>query len=308
MKTTRRTLLAAGTGLATLGATASAARAAPPLYRVHDTKAGRDMAYADLFRRLAAADVVFVGEEHDDPETHVAERFLLENLHQQRAWGTRLTLTMEMFERDGQAALNDYLAGKTTEADLAKSVRLWRNYQTDYRPLIEYAKSRRVPVLGSNAPGGIARDVSKEGAAAVLAKLPDAAKGHVAAFSSTPPDAYFARFRAVIGEGHGGPNLGEDAIRRFYEAQCLKDDTMAETVVQALDAGRKVLHVNGSFHSDAGLGIPARVLWRRPLTARIAVVKVVPVRTALKDAEPGKYRGEADFLLFVPDRRPDKPR
>jgi len=251
---------------------------------------------------------VFVGEEHDDPETHVAERFLLENLHEQRGWGTRLTLAMEMFERDGQAALNDYLAGTTTEADLARSVRLWRNYKTDYRPLVEYAKSRRVPVLGSNAPGGIARDVSKEGVAAVLAKLPEAGKGYVAAFTSAPPDAYFARFCAVIGEGHGGPSLGEEAIRRFYEAQCLKDDTMAETVVQALDAGRKVFHVNGSFHSDAGLGIPARVLWRRPLTSRLAVVKVVPVRAALKDAEPGKYRGEADFLLFVPDRRSNKPK
>jgi uncharacterized iron-regulated protein len=60
-----------------------------------------------------------------------------------------------------------------------------------------------------------------------------------------------------------------------------------------------VLHVNGSFHSDAGLGTAARVLWRCPLEARVAVVKIVPYKDK-KEWEP--LRGEADYLVFVPDR------
>jgi uncharacterized iron-regulated protein len=271
---------------------------------VYDARAGRDLGFADLFRRLADdADVVFVGEEHDDPETHRAELFLLQGLHEQPRWGNRLTLVLEMFERDGQRALDDYLAGRITEETLGKAVRLWPNYATDYRPLVEYARSRRLPVVGSNAPQRIARDVSRQGASATLAKLPDGDKAFLAAFSSAPDDAYLARFRAIIGEGHGGPALDAAAVRRFYEAQTLKDDTMAESVARLLEASRKVLHVNGAFHSDAGLGVPARVLWRRPLGTRSVVFKIVPVRGDIKRSDAGKLSSEADFLLFVPDRR-----
>jgi hypothetical protein len=138
----------------------------------------------------------------------------------------------------------------------------------------------------------------------VLAKLPEKDKPLAAAFTSAPDDAYFARFQAIIGEGHGGPSLDAAAVRRFYESQCLKDDTMAESVVRALNAGRHVLHVNGTFHSDAGLGIPARVLWRKPVSApRLTLVKIVPVKNNLAAADAGKWKNEADFLLFVSDRR-----
>lgn len=295
----RRTLLAAG-AVALVGPFPALA-AAPP-WRVYDTRAGRSVNNEDLLRSLAAADAVFVGEEHDDGETHRAELWLLQNLH--KRWGA-ITLALEMFERDGQSALNDYLAGRTSEAQLAKSVRLWSNYPTDYRPLVEYAKTRRVPVVGANAPARLARDVSQNGAAAVYAKLTPAEKAFVAAFTSAPGDAYFARFAAIIGEGHGsGPSLNEAVVRRFYEAQCLKDDTMAESVVSALASGRRVLHINGTFHSDAGLGIPARVLWRRPVNPpRLALVKIVPVKGDVGRADAGKHKTEADFLLFVPDRR-----
>ncbi len=282
----------------------STARAADvPFWRVHDTRAGRTIGYEDFLRRLAASDAIFVGEEHDDPETHRAELWLLENLH--RRWGQKLTLAMEMFERDSQAALDDYLAGRSTEAQLGKTVALWSNYNADYRPLVEYARARRVPVVGSNVPRRIARDVSQNGAAATLAKLPAAQKSFVAAFTNAPDDAYFSRFKAILGEGHGGgTTLDDNAVRRFYQAQCLKDDTMAESVVRALETGRLVLHVNGTFHSDAGLGIPARVLWRKPVSApRLTLVKIVPVKNNLAAADAGKWKNEADFLLFVSDRR-----
>lgn len=276
--------------------------AKPTFWRIHDMRAANHtIGYEEFLRRLAASDAVFVGEEHDDPETHRAELWLLQNLHER--WGRKLTLALEMFERDSQAALDDYLAGRRTEAQLGKAVLLWSNYKTDYRPLTEYARARRVPVVGSNVPRGIARDASQNGAAAALAKLPEKDKLLAAAFTNAPEDAYFSRFKAIIGEGHGGPVLDAVGVRRFYEAQCLKDDTMAESVVRVLETGRRVLHINGTFHSDAGLGIPARVLWRRPVAGpRLVLVKIVPVKEKAK-ADAGKYEAEADFLLFVPDRR-----
>ena len=283
---------------------ARAAERGESTWSVWDPAGRRSLAWRDFPFYLARADAVFVGEEHDDPKTHRVEAALLAALHAR--WGDRTVLAMEMLERDGQPGLDDYLAGKVTEAEFGRKVALWPNYRTDYRPLVEWAKGRRVPVLASNVPRRIARRVSQEGLG-VLRDLPVPDRSLAAVSVSAPDDAYWQRFRAVMAQGHGGPNgkpMDAATVRRFYEAQCLKDDTMAETVVRALERGRKVLHINGSFHSDGGLGIPRRVLWSRPLGTRVAVVKIVPVRgDAEKAADAGKYSGEADYIVLVPDRR-----
>lgn len=167
--------------------------------------------------------------------------------------------------------------------------------------MVEYAKTRGIPVLASNAPQPIVRRVGKEGLSTTLASLKPEERAWIAASLTIPEgDAYAKRFAAIMGEGHGdSQSMPPDTIRRFYEAQCVRDDTMAETVANAVRSDRTVLHVNGSFHSDAGLGTAARVLWRCPLEARIAVIKIVADK-GKKEWEP--LRGEADYLVFVPDR------
>ena len=310
---TRRTVLAAGLGAAAvaLGAvgTAQAAQNGNG-WRVVDAATGKDLRWQDLPGRLAPSNAIFVGEFHDDPQTHRVERALLEEVHK---WaGDRLTLAMEMFERDDQGALDDYLAGRTDEAAFGKAARLWPNYATDYKPLIEYAKAKKVPVLASNAPQAIVRRVGREGLDAVYPRLSEAERATVADYVLTPEDDYYRRFAKVMGGGGSGGD-GQSAahgrmdpamLRRMYEAQCLRDATMAQTIAGALAAGRTVLHINGSFHSDAGLGTAARVLWRRPLDTRLSVVKVVPVKDDVKKADPTADRTEADYLIYVPDERP----
>src|SRR4029078_1130246 len=128
-------------------------------WRVLEGATGKEVRWRDLPGRLADANAIFLGEQHDDPETHKAEVALLEAVHKKVS--DRLTLAMEMFERDGQAALSDYLAGKTDEPARGKAVKLWPNYPADYRPLIEYAKAKRVPVLASNAPTRFVRKVGQ---------------------------------------------------------------------------------------------------------------------------------------------------
>lgn len=300
---TRRTALQAGIGVAVLAGAIPAHAAPPKEWQVRDGGTGNPVSWDDLIGKLAQANAVFVGEQHDDPETHKVEATLLEAVHGKV--GDRLTLAMEMFERDQQTTLSDYLAGKVSEAEMGKAIRLWPNYPTDYRPMVEYAKAKKVPVVGSNAPQRIVRMVGKEGLA-TLKSLPDTDKPMIATYVNAPEgDEYAKRFAAIMGEGHGGPSGSMDAatIRRIYEAQCLRDDTMAETVVGLLAAGRTVFHVNGSFHSDAGLGTAARVLWRKPLLAHVAVVKVVATN---KTPDFGPLRGEADYLIFVPDRQEKK--
>lgn len=277
-------------------------------WRVVEARTGKGVRWGDLPRRITEYDVnaIFVGEQHNDPQTHRAEAALLEAVH--RRVGDKLTLAMEMLERDQQAALNDYLSGRTNEAAFTGAAKMWSNYPTDYRPMVEYAKARRIPVLASNAPQRIVRAVGREGLAA-LEKLPAGERSLVAEYVTAPTDAYWKRFAAVMSEGHGSPGEKMDpaTVRRFYEAQALRDDTMAETVARAIGEGRIVFHVNGSFHSDAGMGTAARVLWRRPLDARLAIVKIVPIKGDLSKADAGKYKDEAGYLIFVLDQRPVKP-
>ena len=256
-----------------------------------------------LLDRLAQADVVFVGEQHTDPATHALELTILEGLHKRA--GARLTLGMEMWERDVQPDLDSYLHGRTDEAAFRKTARPWSNYQTDYRPLVEYAKANGIPVLASNVPQAVASAVGKRG----LTALADIAAGQAAALVQAPHDGAWLRFRAVMeamGGAHGGTAMDEATVARFYEAQTVRDETMAESITRRLEAAPDglVLHLNGQFHSDYGDGIPRRVLWRRPL-AKIIIVSVVPVAD-VKKAPPTVDKDLADYVVLVP-APPAKP-
>ena len=273
-------------------------------WRVVETRSRSERAWRHMIGALAQAHAVFVGEFHDDPETHSAEEQILIGLH--KRWGRRTVLAMEMFERDQQPALDRYLDGLVDEATFTKSTTLWKNYPTDYRPMVEHCKRHRIPVVGSNAPAAAVRKVGREGVGA-LDGLPLKERRDVAQAINAPVgDTYQRKFyETMSGMGQHGPG-GDAMLRRIYEAQCVRDDTMAESVARALTSDRRVLHVNGSFHSDGGHGTVARLRWRRPIGIDVAVVKVVPVRQAVVAADPSPLLGEADWLVFVPDRRPEK--
>src|SRR5687768_3354589 len=216
---------------------------------VVDTRLGRPVAASAMHDAVAASDVVFVGERHDDPVAHRVELRVLEELARR---GRAVVLALEMFERDVQPLLDAYLAGRATEAELLAGARPWPNYAADYRPLVELARARGWRVVASNAPRPLASLVSRGGLRALDTLAADR-RAHVAAELRCPDDAYRAKFVALMGDmaGHGGaPAEGAAMAQRFYEAQCVKDETMAESVVAALATGTTVVHVNGSFHSD----------------------------------------------------------
>ncbi|WP_395143465.1 ChaN family lipoprotein [Armatimonas sp.] len=271
-------------------------------WRVVEAATGRGLRWRDLAGRLAQANAIFVGEQHDDPETHKLEARLFAEVH--KKVGPKLALAMEMIERDGQAGLDDYLTGKIDEAAFAKAVTLWKTYPTDYRAMVEYAKTNKLAVFGSNAPAKFVRLVGQKGLAG-LESLAPAEKTLIAAAITAPMgDTYQRKFFATMtgmGVSHG-PAMDASRLRGIYEAQCLRDDTMAETIVRALDKGHVVYHVNGSFHSDGGMGTAARTLFKRPLGTKLALVKAIPVPD-VRTADPSEFKAEADWLVFVPAPR-----
>ena len=143
-----------------------------------------------------------------------------------------------MFERDVQTVLLQYLNGLIDEDEFRAKSRPWPNYARDYRPVIEFAKERQLMVLAANAPRPLASKAAKEGLGAVLGDK------DLARTTTAPQDGYWESFQEMM-KGHAGM-FGEDGMERFYAAQCLKDDTMAESIVDHLegfDAERRPLAV-----------------------------------------------------------------
>ena len=269
-------------------------------HRVYDTRKKQFVDLETLISRLTTADLVFIGEQHDDPATHRIELAVLEGIARRR---DSVVLALEMFERDVQPLLNTYLADGTSEADFLKDSRPWKNYASDYRPLVELARTRNWPVVASNVPRSLASLVGRAGLAA-LDTLAATSRSQLAETIACPEDAYYEKFAKVMGDlsSHGpAPANGEAPkarLLRMYQAKCVKDETMGESVARVWRSGRLVVHYNGAFHSDFRLGSAARAQRRVP-EASLLVVTAVPVKD-LDRLKPSKEdRKRADYLLYV---------
>ncbi len=289
--------------LVLLARTVPLAGQAPPDYlphRVYDSKEKRFIDFESMTARLATLDLVFVGEEHDDPATHRMELALLQGIARRRDTG--VVVSLEMFERDVQPLLDRYLSGQVAESLFLRSSRPWPRYATDYRGLVELARAKGWPVIAANVPRRLASLVGRGGLMAL--DTLDAATKTLGARQSRCPldDDYAESFRAVMKAmpNHGGATTPEEsarAIERMYYAQCYKDETMGESVAGVVGPGRLVVHYNGSFHSDFKRGTVERARDRVP-GARRAVIAVLPV-ASLDNLNPKPERKRADYLIYV---------
>ena len=297
-----------GAGCAPRGAVVSAPVSVPGI-RVVDAAANTDVDFETVVQRASRADVVFFGENHDDPETHRVELGFLEAIGRT---GRPVILSLEMFERDAQPLLNDYLAGRITEADFLARSRPWDRYVTDYRPMVELARAKGWPVVASNIPRPMASAVGRK-ALAALDTLTPAERAWAARDIQCPDDAYRARFMDTMrGHSSGGAapspadTLPTAAANRFYLAQCIKDETMAESIVEARrrSPGAIVVHYDGAFHSDYKQGTVDRVRRRSP-DLHMVVITAVPVVDQVA-ATLANHAGRADYIIFT-KRIPPKP-
>ena len=283
--------------------TTAALPASSAAIRIYDTKATRFVSFDQLADAASKADVVFFGEQHDDPATHSAEAALLAAVGARRS---DVVLTMEMFERDVQPLLDQYLVGTISEKNFLDGSRPWERYATDYRPMVELARVHGWPVIAGNVPRRMATAVSKKGLAA-LDTMSKTERSYSAARNECPKDAYYAKFvETMTGHSAGnGPASASDASAMskmtdlFYEAQCIKDETMGESIATAMSRfpGALMYQVDGAFHSDAHLGTAARVTRRVP-GAKTLVLTGVPVAD-LQKADPKEHVSRADYVIFT---------
>lgn len=272
--------------------------------RVFDTRRKAFSDFEAMLADLARADVILVGEQHDDPNTHRLEAALLQGLLRR---GVPVTVSLEMFERDVQASLDAYLAGTMDEEAFLKGSRPWPRYATDYRALVEMARAHGWRVVAANVPRRLASEVAKEGQPAIE-KLTSEQPALVAKAVQCPTDSYFERFSETM-NAHPAPGAEKKTdeekratTERYYLSQCLKDETMAESIVAAFEqqSGRPgaIVHYNGAFHSDFGTGVAERVRRRLP-GRRVAIVTMLPVPDLDAVVPEGEDLQRAEYLVYT---------
>ncbi|MER3631067.1 MAG: hypothetical protein C4325_01900 [Blastocatellia bacterium] len=268
---------------------------------------GGDGARADLdaiVSRMAEADVIFLGELHDDSVGHQIEYEIFRRLVEKYNGGRKVVLSMEMFERDVQIVLDEYLGGMITESHFLLSSRAWGNYKTDYRPLVELAKERSIPVVAANAPRRYVNMVSRNGRQ-VLDRLSPRAKEWLPPLPYRPAsEAYAAKFRALMGESRES-KMG---LGNILDSQALWDATMAHSIARVLENEKNplVVHLNGGFHTESRLGTVEQLLGYRP-QARIVVV-TIRSENDFRTFDPQRHKGIGDFVILTDAAAPRSQR
>lgn len=257
-----------------------------------DAQNGKNLTAAQLASKLQKYDVVFFGEYHDQSEIHQYELGLLKAMY--KAKGTKLALSMEMFEADNQSKLNNFLADTLSEENFLAASRPWPNYGTDYVPLVNFAKEKKMPVIAANVPRFLAAHVAKNNASTegVEAQYQQWLPKHTYA----PEGAYKEKFYAQMSSPAAPMKMPPQRLAAVYAAQCLKDDKMAESIAAFADAHQnmQILHINGCFHSDAHLGTAQKLEALRP---ELKVAVITPLERKQKGEKPA-----GDFVVWF-DRK-----
>lgn len=122
---------------------------------------GREISFEELIDRLAPSEVVFIGEVHNCPITHWLELKITQALYARH--GKQLTLGAEMLESDIQLILDEYMQRLISPDRFGAEARLWDNYETDYHPIVFFAKEQGIPFVATNVPRRYANSVRNHG-------------------------------------------------------------------------------------------------------------------------------------------------
>jgi len=259
-------------------------------------RTGRDVDRATLFDHLGRAQIVYVGETHDNPDCHRIQAEILRALAERHP---DLVVGLEMVSRDQQSLLDDWTAGRRPEKEFARRwTELWHTGYRAYQEILTFAHERQIPLLALNAPQALVQAVARNG----LDDLPDELRRQLPREMDAEDPYHRAKTEAIFG-GHA--HVGD--IERFYPAQLLWDETMAETAADYLShhPGSHLLILAGGYHVEEGVGIPRR-LFRRVPVPYVTVLPYTPVtpkdkQDRLMDVDlPPIPLPVADFVWAVP--------
>ncbi|AJQ26560.1 ChaN family lipoprotein [Pelosinus fermentans] len=261
-------------------------------YQCYETVSGKAVSVDDVSQLFRDYNVMIFGEYHDNQALHRLEEELLRTVYAQHS---ALTISLEMFERDVQQPLNDYLASDITETAFLAQSRPWPNYQSDYRPLVEFAKKEGLQVLAANIPRPMASHYARQSS---LEGIDETMRQYLPAVHRTPDGEYKRRFFTQMQSVKAMP---KEQMEAFYRAQCLKDNTMAESIVEHYRhyPDRKIIHYQGDFHGRYRLGVVEKLQALEP-SLRILVITPVLVDDFGDGAVKARnLQADGDIVVFV---------
>ena len=252
-------------------------------YQIFD-KNGKKTSYEKLLKAGEKSEVVFFGEYHDNSVVHWLQLEFTKDLAQKKD----LVLGAEMLEADNQKQLDQYLKGEINQKQLDSSARLWKNYKTDYKPLVDFAKEKKINFIATNVPRRYASLVFKKDLVA-LDSLSALEKSWIAPLP-IEFDINLPGYKSMMGMqgGHAG--------EKMPKAQAIKDATMAYFINKNRKENSIFVHYNGTYHSDNYEGIN---WYLRKLDADIQIVTIAMVEQKDITKLEAEHYNKADFILVI---------
>lgn len=260
-----------------------------PAYFIFNGK-GQHKDYNDILKDALKSDIVFFGEQHNNPICHWLQLELTTDLF--RLKGPDVMLGAEMFESDNQLILNEYINNKIKPKNFEAEAKLWPNYNTDYKPLVEFARTNGCPFIATNIPRRYAAMVNK-GGFAILDSLPLEAKSLIAPLPVLF-DPELKSYKEML-TMELGPGV-ENNIN-VVQAQAIKDATMAHFILKNYTKGKLFLHFNGTFHTEHYEGI---VWYLKNAQPDLKILTIATLEQDTITVMDEKSKGLADYLLVVP--------
>ncbi len=247
-----------------------------------------------MIKDLAESDMVFFGEYHNNPISHWLQLEMSKSFFEIK--GDKLYFGAEMFENGNQLVLNEYLNGFYAEDKMLPEItQLWSNYKTDYKPLLEFAKDKKLRFIATNIPRRYASMLSKKGMDALQELSPEAL-----AMISPDLETYFdpnVKAYAEMADNMGGhvpPNMLNIQI-----AQASKDATMAHFSLKNFKPGDFLFHFEGSYHSNYNQGI---IWWINKIQPGLNIKSVTTVMQSEWEELTKQEKAEiANYIIVVAD-------
>lgn len=258
-----------------------------PAYKIY-TKDGKESNFNQLLDASLKSEIVFFGELHNNPICHWLRLQLAKAIYNKI--GKKLIIGAEMFEADDQLKIDEYFAALINQTNFEKEVKLWNNYKTDYKPLLEFAKDSGLKFIATNIPRRYASSVSRKGFA-ILDTISSEGKRF---FPPLPIEVDlelpgYKKMKEEMKSSHGAEYIAE--------AQAVKDATMAHFILKNYEKGMIFLHLNGTYHTNNFEGIVWFITRKSPILKILTVATVEQIDINTLDE---KNLNLADFILVIP--------
>jgi uncharacterized iron-regulated protein len=265
---------------------------------IWDVSAGRRVDEADLVARVRAADLVLVGETHDNPDHHQLEAALI------RAFaGTHdaPAVVFEMLDREKQETIDASLRSRPGDADALAQATDWAKSGwpewSMYRPVFEAALTAHSPLLAAGLDRAMAMRIAHDGVDAL-----DPALVQTFGLAGALPADVQASLRREMSEVHCGL-LPEAMLDSMVLVQRARDALLAARLHEGAARGHGAVLVAGAGHVRRDRGVPAQVRSAYGASSLAIGLVQVTAQGTTPESYAASFGGPAlpfDFVWFTP--------